>query len=403
MKRLSSILIALVLLSAIGCSPVAPIDPPYNPPPTTPPEVDPPAEPPTGSDVVLAYITPGADTILGTDDDELHFHDGATLTHAYTGKITSADPRVFSVDDVLHYFDAAGAVSSSHWLPVAPDLTEVTPSGMSAARAATMPVDDVYALEIIPPDEAYALGALYRNYTRIFENSIEVNGPWYLNEWNPVKAVEAASGDIFALDDMSVYHPLNNSLDAWRVIDGGLIFHNYDQVNNTVYIKDETGDYFTPFLRNYFIGATWLKSGDTWYSHNGYSWTGAGGLDESGNAMWTWTEEPYPVEFNYVYGEPPLFIPGGVRLENSEDVLYWIECNRGDLWRYIPSTDNLSYYASIYAGDGMRLSGVADSATLEPVMVGDTLYFTRDDTIYQIDMTSLLVTVFGPKGTVIPW
>jgi hypothetical protein len=405
-KLLGVIAIVLALLIATGCQPMEPIDPPTtdttdgdgNP---LPPPNDPPLDTPS-ADPVFSITLPGVDGVEGTDDDELYAYDGSQLTHLYTGKIANADPRVFSIDDVLHYFDASGSVTDSYWLTVAPDLTEVTPSGASEARS-TINVDDVYILEVIPPQEAYDLGAMYEHYTRIFENNVEVNGPWYLNEWNPVKVVEGASGDIFALDDMADYHPLNNTIDAWRVIDGGLIFHDYDQVNNTVYIKDETGSYFTPFLRNYFISAKWQKANGRWYSHNGYEWDNVDGLDETGNACWTWTEEPYPEEFQYVYAQYPIFIPGGVRHENGEDVLYWIECNRGDVWRYIPSTDGLSFYASIYSGDGTRTSGIVDSNNLDPHLIADVLYFTRGETIYQMPMDTLFVTVFGPKGEIAPW
>lgn len=396
-KRIGAFLAIILALSIFtACHPMAPIDPPVNEIPNTDPPDNPPITDPTGNPIVFAYIT---DT---QDGKQISFYDGSSVTLAYEGAISVADPRVVSIDDVLYYFDETGTITGGKWLVVSPDLSETTPAS-SASRAVDIPIDDVYLLEVIPPQEAYDLGALYREYTRIFENNVETNGPWYMNEWNPVDIVEAASGEIFALDDMKVYHSIDNTLNAWRVIDGGLIFHDFDSDVNTVWIKDETGDYFVPFLRNYFIGAKWQKANGVWYSHNGYEWTGAGGLDETGNALYTWNEEPYPADFAYVYAEYPVFIPGGVQYENGEDVLYWVECNRGDLWRYIPSTDGLSKYASIYGGDGMRQSGVADAATLDPVLIADTFYFTRDATIYQMDMATKLITVFGPEGEIVPW
>lgn len=172
-KRIGAFLAIILAFSTfMACQPMAPIDPPVNEIPDTDPPDNPPITNPSGQPVIFAYITEDQ------GKRNLSFYDGSSVIPAYTGAISVADPRVVSIDDVLYYFDETGTVTGSKWLSIAPDLSETTPAAASAsmARGTQVPVDDVYLLEVIPPQEAYDLGALYREYTRIFENNVEING-----------------------------------------------------------------------------------------------------------------------------------------------------------------------------------------------------------------------------------
>ena len=383
MKKLLSILIIVLFLFSCVI-PSVPNDPPIIEHEDPPPE-DPPEDPPSG-DLILFGLY---------DGENLKFFDGINITNAYTGNIRQADNRKIAIDDVLYYFDSYGEVEQTNWLPVYPEAIVTKESEAKEVIYS----DDVFTLERIDPDEAYALGAQYKEYTRIFINS-EESGLWYMNEWRVSEVFELGNGDIVALDTMSVYHNLTGANEYWKAHSAGIGIHQFNPGNRTAYINNSTGDYFVSWATNYFNSARWQKSGDTWYSNNGYEWTPAGLIEEA-NALWNFTSYPYPIILPY--GEAPTVVPACTRLENSEHVTYWVECNSGYLFRHIPSIDNLNSITRLYIGDGTRLSGISMASYIDPILVEDILYFHDSGSIMIYNFTTGILSIFSGEMEILPW
>ena len=368
------LIIIILLLLIFSCGPLTPDNPPViiheDPPPEEPPEE------PVLNPVLFALY----------DGTDLLFYDGDNTTLAYTGSIKQAGPRIIAVDDVLYYFDDYGQIIKSEWLPVYPEALTISGS-------------DVYTFERIDPDEALSLGAMAREYTRVFENNTEI-GAWYLNQWRVSKAFVLDNGDIVAVDTAGRFNTIIGSDDYWRAYPAGIGIYQFNPGNRTAYISDSTGDYFVSWSTNYFNSSTWQESGSVWYSNNGYEWTPSG-LLENTNSLWDFTSTPYPVMLPN--GEPPTVIPAIVRIENSESVTYWIECNSGYLLRHIPSIDKLETIVRLYTGDGNRSTGVSMTSYIEPVLIGDILYFHDSGSIMKYDFNTGLVSIFSQEMEIMEW
>ena len=369
-----------VLLSAsliyitLSCSLPTPDDPPIIVHEDPPPE-DPPEEPVINPVLFALY-----------DGSELLFYDGTDTTIAYDGAVIKADPRIIAIDDVLYHFDEYGNVLKSEWLPVYPEAVVI--SG-----------NDIYTFERIDPDTAFSLGAMFREYTRIFENNTEI-GAWYLNQWRVSDAFVLDNGDIVAVDTAGGFNTIIGSDDYWRAHPGGIGIYQFNPGNRTAYITDSTGDYFVSWSTNYFNSAAWQESDGTWYSNNGYEWTSQG-LLENTNSLWDFTSVPYPVILPN--GEPPTVIPAAARIENSESVTYWIECNSGYLLRHIPSIDKLETIVRLYTGDSYRSTGISMASYIEPVLINDILYFHDSGSIMKYDFQTGLVTIFSQEMEIMEW
>ena len=333
------------------------------------------------------------------DGEKLIYYDGIAFYDAYLGNISQAAPRVLSVDDVLYYFDDYGAPMASYWLPAIPEAITVKPSGISA-KGTIVYDDDVYTLERIDPAEAYSLGALYKEYTRIFENDVEV-GSWNLNQWRAKQVFTIGNGDIVALDDMSAYHNISGDREYWKAFPGGMAIYEHDATHRTAMFTDATGDYPERWGNNIFNSSRWQEAGGAWYSSVGYTWTPSSGLIEHANKLWDFINGPCPVTLEN--GQKPIVIPAGTRTENSEEVTYWIECDTGYLFRLVASTNTLTNIARIYIGQNTQIYGALVCGTLEPVIIDDVLYFHLDGSIYQYNFATHTVSVFSGDMEIFGW
>lgn len=336
-----------------------------------------------------------------TDGESLQYYDGENFTTAYTGKIREAGKRALSIDNVLTYFDEYGKVDGSKWLPFVPDLIKAV--NKPATRSETVYDDDVWMIEHMLPAEAYALGGLYRDYAIIFYNGEQITG-LFDNQWNPSEIIVTGSGIIAAIDDNMAYHNINGADKIFFAADEGLAICNVVTTSRTGVFSDENGTRSENWGSNWLFNTRWQKAGDKWYGSFGYEWTFAEGLTENANIMQTMTDQlKYPVWFALEYNEKASIIPAGSRQENGEKVLYWIECNRGTLFRQVPSINQLQYVSRIFIGDGSRVYGSNQVFKVKPKWQSDKIYFHHEGKIKKHDPVAGTTEIFSEDKKLISW
>lgn len=390
MKR-TIILTMLLVVLFTGCG--------YMPPeiPTLPTIAPLPEETP---EPISPEVISGEVVLALYDGENLKFWDGNMLTNGYTGVIKKSGPRKISIDNVLYYMDEYGASIHSRWLPGIPAAVLVVPN---ESKASTIYEDDIYTLIDIPPDEAYAAGARYKHYTRVFKNGIEI-GQWNLNEYEVVSVIETASGHIIAQDSMKHWHNLTDNKVIYNAFQDGLMFYNVDDVAMYGSVTDADGDYSFTWGDGFFHHSRWQKAGNTYYSENGFIWRPGITFIEPANEMYGWNKyETYHETYDGVYGERPYLLPSGVYTENGEEVTYWIETVTGHLYRHIPSIDNLDYIIDVYEGLGYRMDAIPYFNTLKPEVIGDDLFYHADGMIRTVDLKTKMVHLFGKDQEVISW
>lgn len=346
---------------------------------------------------VIDPDVPGTIKIALYDGSRLMLHDGDTVVLSNTGEFRNAARRVFSRGDILEYFDGDGYVVHSKYLPATPEAVY-----SSVARDATVYSDEVWTLERIDPAEAYAMGGMYKEYTRIFQGPNEI-GAWYLNEWRVREVVSPASGQIVAVDAAGKYHNLTDDVEPFRIYSDGLMIHDVDQATNSGRFSDYTGTYDEDWTYNWFNSAEWQVADGMWYSSKGHSWSGAVGLAEEANDMWGFNEWPYPIET--VYGAAPVIVPAAVRYDTGEECTFWVECNTGWLFKHIPSIDRIDTIVRLYQGDGERTTGISHEAYLRPVYSPDEdmLYYHDIGGLMRYDFSTGLVAVFSLDMEIWVW
>ena len=334
---------------------------------TTPPPLEIPYIPPvddleTGP-VVLALYT-GA---------TLKFYDGNVIWTWREGNIAGAGPRSYAYENVLYNLDEYGDTDTSKNLVAVPDYI-----GVSGASA--------WIAQNVPPAEAYDAGAMYKDYVRIYQDSAEY-GDWTARQYQ-ISDLVMHGNDVYAMSGVGAWYHINGTRTGVKIaIRDGFACWNFNATAKTAVIDGVA----VSWSLNFFNGAKyWLRSGDVWYSQNGYSWDGAT-LIEGGLAMSVWRGQPYPTG----YIEGPVVISAGTRYENGEDVLYWIECNTGWIIRHIPSTDQITLLARIYTGDGLRETGLLYQNALRPVVIAENLYFVFDAQVYRYNLNSGLCSFFA--------
>lgn len=356
------------------------IDPPILvPPPVI--IIDPPIDPPVDPGVIIPpvidpIITPETIKLSLSDSNNIIFYDGTNFMSWNTGAVRIAGMRQITFYDILYTLDEYGETVSTDQLIIPPDYIHVVGS-------------DTWIIEDISPADALALGAMYRNYTRIWKNNIE-DGLWFMNEWKTEKLIKTFSGDIIAVENTGAYHLVNGT--ASNIFHADKLFiYDFDVGTKTATIKYDAV-YQVSWLQNYISSARyWIKADGIFYSNNGYTWTPAG-LNEQVNKLWDFNSTPYGViipngEFAYV-------IDAGIRFENGENVIYWLECNSGWLFRFVPSINKLEMKYRLYFGDGMRQTGILYSKTIKPVIIENDLYFTDINTVWKLDLDTGNVTSF---------
>lgn len=357
-----------------------------------PPEDPPIDEPVDLSSVILALY----------DGTTLRLWDGTIMTNVYTGNVVSAGERKLAFEDVLYYFDESGNTAGSRWLPVVPTAV-VASESVSVARAAVIYDDTVLTLEDIPPEEAYALGARYKHYTRIFENGVEV-GAWYLNEWECTDVIQTASGHILGINEHGAYVNLTDDKNVVTAYEGGIMTYNMGTQHG--YIADASGEYEVTWSMNYFDNSRYQLADGVWYTENGYEWTPETGVISAANVMYNWNEyQNWPDTYTdlVAWGNNPYLLPAGVRAENGEEVTYWIETVTGQLYRHIPSIDRLDMILQLFEHDYTRMGAIPYFNTLDPVIIEDLLYYHEGGSIKTYDFTTGLVSIFSSDQEVIAW
>jgi hypothetical protein len=324
---------------------------------------EPPPEPPiTDNKIKLSLINNG--TAILYDNTNFIIWD--------TGNIKYAGPRKISKDDILYTLNEYGQTLSTKQLITTPDHI----------------IDD-YVIENIPPADALAMGAMFKGYTRIYQNNTEI-GQWFMNDWKTEKLIKTFSGDVIAVQSTGAMHHINGS--ETGIFHADILFiYDYDAIAKTAKLKyNGVHDIF--WIENFMSSARyWQESDGVFYSNNGHAWTSAW-LVEQATDLYSFNFTPYGIivpngEFAYV-------ISAGTRIENSETVLYWLECNSGWIFRYVPSIDLLEMKYRLYQGDGMRVTGLAYGKTVNPVIIENDLYFNDSNTVFKLDLDNGNISSF---------
>lgn len=387
MKKL--ILLLFIFGLFFGCQIDKNEEKPNNPPVIEPPVTEPPIVEPEDDYVVELALY---------DGQTLRYWDGTTMHDAYIGHIEHAGHRRISIDNVLYWMNENGQSVQSQWLPVVPDAITTREAG---AKASVVYEDDVFTLEDIPPEEAYALGALYRHYTRVFVNSVE-EGLWYMNQWEVVDVITTDSGHIIAIDAQKHWHNLTDSKEVYLAYDGGLMFYNMSSQHG--YVADASGEYEITWVTNFMDNNHWQLADGVWYSDRGFTWTAEGGVVSNANELYCFnTYDTYPDWYDAPFAQSPFTVPGGVRTEHGEEVTFWIECVTGTLYKHIPSTDQIVVVVEIYEGPMSREGGWAKAQVLEPEIVGNHFYYHEGGSIRRMDFDSGVLSIFSTEQELIPW
>jgi hypothetical protein len=377
-----TVFLVLLILFFVGCT-IEP-EPTTGPEPTQTPIPVIPAENP----VVFALY----------DGVNLMYYDGENTTIAYTGKIEAASPAVLSIDNVLNYFDEYGNVESSNWLSIAPDAITIQEKPKTRDMVYK---DDFWMLERIPPEVAYAQGGLYKDYAVIYYNNKQI-GEWWENVWNPAQIITTGSGMILGIDDNTAYHNINGDENVLHAYDKGLAI--YDVVDHDCWMSDSNGARKESFGFNYFYNCRWQLADEIWYGSNGYTWSYAKGLTENANCMYDLNSQPtYPVWMNLKHAQYCSVVPAGVVKENGEDILYWIECNLGILFKFVPSINQMIYVSRIYIGEGTKIYGSNQMDIIKPAWAESKLYFHNESSIKKYDPTTMTTAIFSNDMELIPW
>jgi hypothetical protein len=292
--------------------------------------------------------------IIGTSDGEFYYD-------LAPGKSANARDGFIAIGDVLHDIDINGISQTTQRLPVYPDA--VTISGY------------IWSFEIIG------------GYTKIYRGSSEY-GNYLDNSWRVSDAIATAGGDIIAIDDQYNYHSVAEpNLNIRFASHEGIMVHSMDVANHRAYIRGIDYDTRVLFNTNYFFQADqWILADNIWYSWNGYTWDGVT-LTELSTSMSDFTTQ--------WYAENPVLIAVGSRIEHSESVTYWIECNTGMLYRYTPSIDRLETVINIYQGSGFRSDGISVKRGIKPVLASDYLFFTWNDMIWKYNFDTEIISSFA--------
>ena len=275
----------------------------------------------------------------------------------------------------------------------------------------TMNDGTIYQATIITPAEAFDAGMLPRYHTQLWKNSIELGG-WTTNEYEAKKLIKTSSEHAFAINQHGSFENIDHiKTDVSFAGQDNLMIYQMDSDAKTARIADATHDVAVSWFWNFFLNAKhWLYSPHTytWYSANGYNWNWLGVTEHDGeraslSSRWVWNlpiTTDYPVYMPWA--ERPQFLNAGTRVENSETVLYWIECSTGWVIKYIPSTDAISSPWRLYEGDGYKDSGQAKQKELKPALNGDSLYFTNDGSVWELNLDTDVVEIYyGGEGQVV--
>ncbi|MDD5006455.1 MAG: hypothetical protein PHS93_08030 [Candidatus Omnitrophica bacterium] len=398
MKTKISFIFFLIMLFTIiftGC--------PVNPGPE--PTAEPTAAPTPTATPEPAPVIPAENPVQFAlyDGTNLHYWDGVTKKIVYTGNVKSAAPRVLAIDNVLNYFDEYGSVEYASWLKIVPTAITIQKKQAKLLSREIVYDDDVWMLDHITPEWAYANGGMYRDYCAIYYNDVMI-GNWWDNMWNPAEVFVTESENIIARNDYLSFHNINGTENIFKAYPNGMIIYNVNTSSRNGYFKDNEGTTFSQWGTNYFNGGRWQEADNVWYSHNGYEWSYTAGVTENANALWCFNfQAQYPVWVQLANAQTASIATAGVLEENGEEVLYWIECNKGNLFRYIPSINQIDFIFRIYIGDGTKAYGGNQINVIKPVWNEGLMYFHHDGSIKVYDPVAGTVEIFSEDMEIIEW
>ena len=306
---------------------------------------------------------------LLTENGTLYFYDDTTFIYQDNTDPVSCGSKCFTDGNTTNIYDEQGQISSTEELAIKPDF-----------------IIDNIIIENIPPSVAKDMGAQAKNYVRIYLDGIELAGKliWYLNRYTAVDFIKTNSGAYIIIDSTGAYHSLNGTTGINHA--KNLLIHDFAGATARINGHPVT------WVQGYFGNAKhWQRTGDTWISNNGYEYLD-GVLYEQANKMWIWNTGPYPIALPGV--ERPVVISAG-------GGGYWIEANTGWLFKF---TDRIDLVSRIYQGDGTRLSGIATSKELAPVIIGQDLYFNYDGSVWKLDILTGIIEIFyAGSATIEEW
>jgi hypothetical protein len=374
MKTLIKILIFIFVTLNIACSndPTRVI---VTAPPVDPPFIEGPEPPAELGKIFLVLYT----------ENSTKFTDGESVWEWHNGKVHKAKSKIYNFGNVVYKLDDNGNTVDARNLVVEPDSISIDPvyEEIATKGISEPPVDlkesGIWIIEHITAQEAYDMGALYKPYTRIYSDSIEY-GNWFDNQYECDNII-VYNGDI--------YNKLKTG--AWKSVTGqknninhvepdGFAVYNFNIDSHTATIDGIN----VTFEYNFFSNAKWWLFSTTenkWYSLNGYTWNGTT-LEEEANVLWDFRSKSN------------VMLNIGVREENGEDVLYWIDCSTGQVYRYVPSVDQYQAFIRLYTGDGETETGTFYKKSLSPVITGNYLYFIFDAQTYRYDFKTGLTSHF---------
>lgn len=294
-----------------------------------------------------------------TTSTSIKFYDGKTIWTWKTGNVRRAGSGAYSSENILYMLNEFGQTVSSKALVAVPDTI-------------TLDGSDVWITENIDPETAYAAGALYKDYTRVYKNSAEV-GTWYDRQYK-TECITVLDGNAWGRTDAGTWKHLNGVKSVRMVVPDDFAITDYNSTTKTALINGIP----VSWTLNFFNGANYWLNG---YSQNGYRWDGSN-LTETGLVM---------AELRAVQN---IIISAGTRFENGEDVLYWINCATGWVIRHVPSTNQSTDHVRLYTGDGTTEEGLYYKPILKPVIVGDNLYFQFDAQFYRYNFVTGLTAHF---------
>lgn len=324
--------------------------------------IDPPPDPEPENEPIQLSLWTGA---------ELKFYDGESIFSWETGITARAESGVYSHENILYYLDEYGQDISSQNLITTPDLIAVSPT-------------DYYIYEHIDPVTASGMGGLYKDYSRFYQGNTEI-GSWPTQQYITDK-ICIIDSELFARQTSGKWNAITGTKTDIHYVMSDFIIYDYDGTTRTAKIKGVSVSWSTNFLNGVKY---WQESGGKYYSERGYIWDGVT-LDESTGIMTDWRIQPFITG----YTEAPVIISAGTHAENSETVIYWIECNSGWVVRQVTSTNQMTLHIRLYAGDGIRTTGVFYSDLLKPVIVGDYLYFIFEANVYRYSFVDGLTAHF---------
>lgn len=337
-------------------------------------DTPPPDEIPVGGDGDGDITDPENDivkVVLFTNS-ALKFYDENIIWTWKSTYSARAESGVYSSENVLYYLNEYGQTIDADNLVVEPDFIRIIDG-------------DIYIIENIPPEDAFAQGALYKNYTKIYLNNVEY-GNWLTRDYKIIKTV-VSNDELYGQIETGAWYHLNGLLTDINIAQEDLAIYDYDTDTKTAKINNIPVSWITNFMNS---AKYWLKSDEIWYSQNGYTFDGAT-LTEDGSILTDWRIAPFLTG----YTDAPWMISAGRRWENGEYVLYWIECNSGWVIRFVPSSNQQTLFIRIYTGDGERTTGVYYKDLLKPIIIENHLYFIYDAQTYRYNFTTGLTGHFA--------